>query len=51
MPEIFRIAAAVFVVAACIKMSIPTKAELAATDFRNYREQGTNQSARASRAR
>ena len=33
MPDLLRIAAAVYVVAACIKLSIPTKAELAATRF------------------
>jgi hypothetical protein len=33
MPDILRIAAAVYVAAVCIKLSIPTKAELAATRF------------------
>jgi len=33
MPDILRIAAAVYVAAACIKLSIPTKDELAATRF------------------
>ena len=33
MPYVLRIAAAVYVLLACIKLSIPTKAELAATRF------------------
>jgi hypothetical protein len=33
MPDLLHIAAAVYVAAACIKLSIPTKAELAATRF------------------
>lgn len=33
MPDTFQIVSAVLVVAACIMIAIPSKAELAATDF------------------
>ena len=40
MPDIFQIASAVLVVAACGIIAIPTKAQLAATDFlKEHREQ------------